>query len=392
MHINGDDGGADGNFTSFNLPANDPNLLADGSNATPLTQDLDFRDNSDTDGDGVVDSVDVDDDNDGILDAGENAGTVTANTQFTLSNFVSSITAQNFEIVDELSGNPPTSFADGNTVAGQTTFTATNGAVGADFSADPIIINYNFLGPVSIDQVTISNDFNILTNGVRDLRFVFFDVNGTTIGSEDITATNTLTTSTFALSTSFSGVARAEIQILSAFAGTSGALTGQVQLRELTFSSSTEFDFAIDTDGDGLFDHLDIDSDNDGITDNVEAQSTANYIAPSGTGPNGGPGGFIDANGDTHHYYEWELNALNSIWDLMLTKPYRDPGYHVLDAWDMRDQKTAVKIYGTLNDPSDEDEKWTVEVAFPWKDPGLPSLHAVTFSKATTVCMFSTES
>ncbi|MGL4636686.1 MAG: Ig-like domain-containing protein [Beijerinckiaceae bacterium] len=40
----------------------------------------------------------------------------------------------------------------------------------------------------------------------------------------------------------------------------------------------------IDSDNDGISDHLDIDSDNDGITDNVEAQTTAGYIAPSGTG------------------------------------------------------------------------------------------------------------
>lgn len=38
-----------------------------------------------------------------------------------------------------------------------------------------------------------------------------------------------------------------------------------------------------DSDGDGVADYLDIDSDNDGIPDNVEAQTTAEYIAPSGT-------------------------------------------------------------------------------------------------------------
>ena len=41
-----------------------------------------------------------------------------------------------------------------------------------------------------------------------------------------------------------------------------------------------------DTDGDGIADYLDIDSDNDGIPDNVEAQSTADYIAPSGQDAN----------------------------------------------------------------------------------------------------------
>ena len=36
-----------------------------------------------------------------------------------------------------------------------------------------------------------------------------------------------------------------------------------------------------DTDGDGIPDYLDIDSDDDGIPDNVEAQTVADYIAPS---------------------------------------------------------------------------------------------------------------
>lgn len=42
-----------------------------------------------------------------------------------------------------------------------------------------------------------------------------------------------------------------------------------------------------DTDNDGIADYLDIDSDNDGIPDNVEAQTTADYIAPSGEDTNG---------------------------------------------------------------------------------------------------------
>lgn len=42
-----------------------------------------------------------------------------------------------------------------------------------------------------------------------------------------------------------------------------------------------------DSDGDGFPDYLDIDSDNDGIPDNVEAQTTANYIRPSGVDANG---------------------------------------------------------------------------------------------------------
>lgn len=75
---------------------------------------------------------------------------------------------------------------------------------------------------------------------------------------------------------------------------------------------------------------------------------------------------FIDPNGDTHHYYELELNALNTAWDLLLTKPYRDGG-QAIDNWDINGLKSAVHIEGTLNDPSDKDKHWSIEVAIPWK-------------------------
>lgn len=74
---------------------------------------------------------------------------------------------------------------------------------------------------------------------------------------------------------------------------------------------------------------------------------------------------FIDPDGDTHNYCEVEMNALTTAWDLILTKPYRD-GPQVIDSWHIYGLKKAVKIYGTLNDPSDIDDKWTIELAIPW--------------------------
>jgi hypothetical protein len=74
---------------------------------------------------------------------------------------------------------------------------------------------------------------------------------------------------------------------------------------------------------------------------------------------------FIDPDGDTHDYYELEINALNTIWDLLLIKPYRDGGPAV-HAWDIKGLKTAVYVNGTLNDPSDKDKAWTVEMAIPF--------------------------
>lgn len=75
---------------------------------------------------------------------------------------------------------------------------------------------------------------------------------------------------------------------------------------------------------------------------------------------------FIDPNGDSHEYYEFEMNALNTGWDLYLPKPYKDGG-PALNAWEIPGLKTAVHVRGTLNDSSDTDEGWSVEIAFPWK-------------------------
>ena len=74
---------------------------------------------------------------------------------------------------------------------------------------------------------------------------------------------------------------------------------------------------------------------------------------------------FIDPDGNTHGYYEYEVNAFNTVWDLMLIKPYRDGGPPI-NNWDINGLKSAVKIYGTINNPKDKDDKWTVEIAFPF--------------------------
>jgi transglutaminase-like putative cysteine protease/predicted esterase len=75
---------------------------------------------------------------------------------------------------------------------------------------------------------------------------------------------------------------------------------------------------------------------------------------------------FIDPDGDTHAYYEFEMNALNTSWDLFLDKPYMDQG-KPNNAWDIPGLKTAVHVNGTLNNPADTDQGWSVEIAFPWK-------------------------
>ena len=74
---------------------------------------------------------------------------------------------------------------------------------------------------------------------------------------------------------------------------------------------------------------------------------------------------FIDPDGDTHQYYEFEINALNTVWDLLLVAPYRDGGPPV-NGWDIAGLQTAVHIDGELNNPDADKRGWSVEVAMPW--------------------------
>lgn len=75
---------------------------------------------------------------------------------------------------------------------------------------------------------------------------------------------------------------------------------------------------------------------------------------------------FIDPDGDTHAYYEVEINARGTVWDLMLLRPYRDGGPPI-DAWDIAGLGVGIHIDGTLNRPGDRDEGWTMEMALPWR-------------------------
>ncbi|WP_419163029.1 carbohydrate-binding family 9-like protein [Candidatus Palauibacter sp.] len=74
---------------------------------------------------------------------------------------------------------------------------------------------------------------------------------------------------------------------------------------------------------------------------------------------------FLDPDGDGLAYYELEINALGTEFDLFLDKPYRRKGKANV-GWDMEGLRTAVRLEGTLNDPSDGDAGWSVEIAIPW--------------------------
>jgi len=73
---------------------------------------------------------------------------------------------------------------------------------------------------------------------------------------------------------------------------------------------------------------------------------------------------FIKPLPETESYYEFEINAFNTGWDLFLNKPYNENG-KADNSWDIAGLKTAVAVQGTLNDPKDTDKGWTLEIAYP---------------------------
>jgi len=88
---------------------------------------------------------------------------------------------------------------------------------------------------------------------------------------------------------------------------------------------------------------------------------------------------FVDTNSSCHDYKELEMNAINTVWNLMLDKPYIDGGREHSgrianpgdeDFYEVYRQKTAARLVeGSLNDQSgDQRTVWTVEIALSHRD------------------------
>lgn len=194
----------------------------------------------DTDGDGVTDDVDVDIDGDGILNVDEGFGTTTPST-ITIT------------------------FDGDEYAAGDNTRWELRDAAGNLIASDS----------TTSDTVEVTN---VSVTDLGDYTFTVFDDFGDGLGG----------TSAASYTIEIDGV-----EVLNSGAnpnfGTSVTETFSVAQTQTT----------LDTDGDGIADHLDLDSDNDGITDNVEAQTSAGYIAPTGVDTDGdGTADYRDTDSD----------------------------------------------------------------------------------------------
>jgi hypothetical protein len=75
---------------------------------------------------------------------------------------------------------------------------------------------------------------------------------------------------------------------------------------------------------------------------------------------------FIDPDNDMTTLFQIQVNPYNEVYWLVMNKAYRDKGKR-LDGWMPVGAQSAVGITGTMNDPSDKDTGWTIEMALPLK-------------------------
>jgi hypothetical protein len=86
---------------------------------------------------------------------------------------------------------------------------------------------------------------------------------------------------------------------------------------------------------------------------------------------------FVDPAGSCHYYKELELNGYNTVWNLLLDKPYDDDGQEHSGRvhkdpsdpmyWDVYNQVTATKLlWGGWNDPNGA--VWSIEIALAHTD------------------------
>ena len=222
----------------------------------------------DTDGDTIVDTADIDDDNDGILDVDE---TIIVNDDFT------GFTIQPDEATETISGVDVTVSSNGDIP-----FSAASVAGGLEMdggSALTDVVTFTFSEPVTEFTLDLADFDNIL--GVQEF-LNNFSVPPTSV-SGDLVLDPTGGLSVDPTVNDASGTVTwsnlDEVTSLSFTVNRADSSRGVV-------FSGFSFIAAPDTDNDGRADYLDIDSDNDGITDNVEAQATEDYVAPSGVDAN----------------------------------------------------------------------------------------------------------
>ena len=81
---------------------------------------------------------------------------------------------------------------------------------------------------------------------------------------------------------------------------------------------------------------------------------------------------FLDPDGDGSNYMEWQINALNNVFDSWYKQGFTDGKWGTRerfphDSWKCPGLISATHIDGSINNPTDIDRGWSLEMSIPWK-------------------------
>ncbi|MEO1351536.1 MAG: DUF4347 domain-containing protein, partial [Cyanobacteria bacterium J06635_15] len=300
----------------------------------------------DTDGDGLDDSVDIDADNDGLTNATEGA-VVTLDQVSSIPSGTIPGDPNGLRLTDVTGQYVVDIYAGPNTSPGAPfTFNTSTGRIqstGANVNNNEVVelvyTTVNSPNPFSLSKLQILDIDSLSVTSVRDAyvwseagtwtplgtggssspagSVVSVDPNASD-GIGDFVVTDPDGSNTLSNLVKFTQVTSIDNTLSDVLVNMSGATDGhnvefnfdvpQTTASLFAFNSGSNDmlwgffpQFAVtllaadapDTDNDGIPDYLDIDSDDDGIPDNIEAQTTKDYIAPSGI-----ESGITDANND----------------------------------------------------------------------------------------------
>ena len=239
--------------------------------------DRDWRQAPDSDRDGIPDDIDLDDDNDGILDTVEGTADLDGDG---IPNYL--------DLDSDGDGLPDILEVGGTSLNNDGRVGGSVGANGVPTAAGAGYTPINSDSDTNPDFLDLDSDndgiFDVIENGGTDPdndgkigSGVINDVDADGI-SDLVDNYNNQTTTLVGDPAGIPLTAR----------DTDG--DGKPNYRDLDSDNDGILDSiegGTDADADGKPNYLDIDSDGDGIVDNIEAQTTAGYIAPSGTDTDG---------------------------------------------------------------------------------------------------------
>ncbi|MFD2568420.1 hypothetical protein, partial [Pseudotenacibaculum haliotis] len=327
--------------------------------------DVDYRDTlagQDTDGDGIVDTVDIDDDNDGIIDTVEDVcvdGT-SVGTAFTSLGQARNVSSAGVYFFN-LNGNAFSTYVDENGYV-QVAIDFGNGS--GDLPQGTALTNSSrgILSAAALATLTDANEarishsggnFDVTTSNATILSRITTNttlhqgtadntINNDWTGTEAtaITVDASCTTSSGTslhqnvahLCGNTSGYHWIPSQGTQRIRHSAGSFSGEIANGE-SFTLWVRADSATtcsDFDGDGIPNSLDLDSDGDGILDNVEAQTTAGFVAS----PTTGIAAAVGANGLFSIYENNDTPAATGLTPNVTTATDTTPDYLDIDTDD----------------------------------------------------------